>query len=191
MADSSRPRREAPAGGVRLATTLLLLIGALVGLVLAVLLGAALLGWSDAVPGSLVARGSYEVRALLYGIALLALAGLVAVALRRGERSLWLRAPHGGVLVSLPTLEWVAETNAVRHPDVVRARARLRERGGAPQGSLKIYARPLADAAGVQREVDAKVARQLSRIVGREVTGVTVQATVLRVGQLKKYLPQP
>jgi hypothetical protein len=72
---------------------------------------------------------------------------------------------------------------------VVRAEARLRERDGAPHGSVRLYARPLVDAARVRGEVEAQVRTAIDKVTGRETTRVAVKPTVLRVGQLKRYLP--
>lgn len=189
MADRPKPSQTAPAASIRLATAVLLAVGGIFAAVLAVSFAAAVLGWDFTAMDPLLSTGGHVVRAVLLVVALVILAGLVLIIARHGERSLWLRGDHGGVLVSLAALQRIAEAAALRHPEVVRAEARLRERDGAPHGSVRLYARPLVDAARVRGEVEAQVRTAIDKVTGRETTRVAVKPTVLRVGQLKRYLP--
>lgn len=189
MADRPKPSQTAPAASVRLATAVLLAVGGIFATVLAVSFAAAVLGWDFTPMDPLMSAGGHVVRAVLLVAALVILAGLVLSIARHGERSLWLRGEHGGVLVSLAALQRIAEATALRHPEVVRAEARLRERDGAPYGSVRLYARPLVDAARVRGEVEAQVRTAIDRVTGRETTRIAVKPTVLRVRQLKRYLP--
>jgi len=189
VADRPKPSQTAPAASVRLATAVLLAVGGIFATVLAVSFAAAVLGWDFTPMDPLMSAGGHVVRAVLLVAALVILAGLVLSIARHGERSLWLRGEHGGVLVSLAALQRIAEATALRHPEVVRAEARLRERDGAPYGSVRLYARPLVDAARVRGEVEAQVRTAIDRVTGRETTRIAVKPTVLRVRQLKRYLP--
>lgn len=189
MADRPKPSQTAPAASVRLATTALLVIGGIFAMVLAVSFAAAVLGWDFAPMDRLVSTGGHVVRVVLLCAALIILASLVLIIPRHGEHSLWLRGEHGGVLVSLAALQRIAEAVALRHPEVVRAEARLRERDGAPYGSVRLYARPLVNAARVRGEVEAQVRMAIDLVIGRETTRIAVKPTVLRVRQLKRYLP--
>lgn len=189
MADRPKSSQTAPSARVRLATGALLVVGGVFAVVLAVSFAAAVLGWDFAPMDSLASTGGHGLRAVLLVAALVILAGLVLIIPRQGERSLWLRGEHGGVLVSLAALQRIAEATALRHPEVVRAEARLRERDGAPYGSVRLFARPLADAARVRGEVEAQVRTAIDLVIGRETARIAVKPTVLRVGQLKRYLP--
>lgn len=164
-------------------------VGGVAAALLAVSFAAAVFGWDFMPMDSLMSTGGHVVRAVLLCAALVILAGLVLIVSRHGERSLWLRGEHGGVLVSLAALQHIAEATALRHPEVVRAEARLRERGGAPYGSVRLYARPLVDAARVRGEVETQVRTAIDLVIGRETTRIAVRPTVLRVRQLKRYLP--
>jgi hypothetical protein len=190
VADRPKPSQTAPGASVRLAAAVLLLVGGIFVLVLAASLGAAALR-RDLAPVDLVmSRGGHALWAVLLCAALVILAGLVLITVpRQRERVLWLRAEHGGVLVSLAALQRIAEAAALRHPEVVRAEARLRERDGAPYGSVRLYARPLVDAARVGGDVETQVRAAIDLVIGREATRVAVKPTVLRVRQLKRYLP--
>jgi hypothetical protein len=168
----------------------LLIVGGIFALVLAVSFAVAVLGWDRTPMDSLLSVGGHALRAVLLCGALVILAGLVLLVMpRQRERFLWVRGEHGGVLVSLAALQRIAEGAALRHPEVVRAEARLRERDGAPYGSLRFYARPLADAARVRSDVDAQVCGAIDHVIGRQETRLVVKSTVLRVRQLKRYLP--
>ena len=188
-ADRPKPSQTAPAASVRLASAVLLVIGGILAMVLAVSFAAAALGWDFATMDRLVSTGGHVVRVVLLCSALIILASLILIIPRHGEHSLWLRSEHGGVLVPLPALQQIAEAAALRHPEVVRAEARLRERDGAPYGSVRLYARPLVNATRVRGEVEAQVRTAIDMVIGRKTTGIAVKPTVLRVRQLKRYLP--
>ncbi len=161
----------------------------MVAFILAGRLLAALLGWEIAHLAALSTLSGELLAALLLAVAILVLAALVAMIPGQRQRSLWVRGEGGGVLVSLAALQRLAEAAALENPDIVRVEARLRERDGAPTGSLRLYARPLADAGRVGSDVKTRVQREIDLVVGRRVTDVEVTPTVLRVSQLARYLP--
>ncbi len=167
----------------------MLVIGGILAALVAVRLVAAIAGWEVSSLNSVASAWGYAVRAALLCVALVVLAALIAAVIGRGQRSLWLRGERGGVLVSLEALQRLAEATALGDPDVVRAEAHLRDRDGAPYGSMHLYARPLADAARVRRDVEAEVRAAIDLLIGREAAQVAVKPTVLRVSQLKKHLP--
>lgn len=174
---------------MRLAASALLIIGGVLAVLVVVRLGAAVFGWDIASLDSMTASLGHVARAVLLGLAFAVLAVLVMAVPRQGERSLWLRGERGGVLVPLAALQRLAEATALRHPEVVRAEVRLRERDGAPHGSVRLYARPLADVARVRGDIDVEVRAAIDLVIGREATQLDVKPTVLRVRQLKRYLP--
>jgi hypothetical protein len=131
----------------------------------------------------------HAARAWLLALMAGVLAALVWLVLRHGERMLWLSGPTGGVLAPASDLESVLEAGACRHPEVVRAQARVQVRGGAPTGTLRIFCRPLADPAPVVAEVGREARRELSAAIGRDAAELIVQPRILAVGQLKRYLP--
>jgi hypothetical protein len=132
-----------------------------------------------------LARLLWIVALLLVALILVALLWIV---LRRGERTLWLRGEHGGILVPMAALERLATATAQSHPDVVRAQVDLREGDGAPRGRVVLYARPFADKARLAREVDDRVMAALDDVIGRDATRLDVRTKVLHVTQLKRYL---
>ncbi len=181
--------RTIPGKGSRLAAAALLVLGGVAALLLAARLVAALAGWEIAGLSSLSAiEGEFLAAAVLF-ILIIVLAALISMIPAQEQRSLWLGGEHGGVLVPLAALQRLAEAEALRHPDVVRAEARLRERDGAPAGRLTVYARPLADVTRVSGDVQARVRAELDHAIGRDTTAVDVRTTVLRVNQLTRYLP--
>jgi len=109
--------------------------------------------------------------------------------LRHGEETLWLPGKAGGVLVPAAALARLAEETACRHPEVVRAAAVLRVREGAPGGTVRVYGRPLADAARLAAEVEPAVRERLARVVGVAPARLVVRPRILTVPQLKRRLP--
>ena len=128
-------------------------------------------------------------RAWLLAGVVVALAVLVWLVLRHGEETLWLPGEAGGVLVPAAALARLAEETACRHPEVVRAEAVLRVRGGAAGGAVRVYGRPLADAARLAAEVEPAVREQLARVVGVAPARLVVRPRILTVPQLKRHLP--
>jgi len=125
---------------------------------------------------------------LLTGVVIV-LAVLVWLVLRHGEETLWLPGKAGGVLVPAAALARLAEETACRHPEVVRAAAVLRVRGGAVGGAVRVYGRPLADAARLAAEVEPAVRERLARVVGVAPARLVVRPRILTVPQLKRRLP--
>lgn len=165
------------------------MLGGVGFLLLAARLVAALAGWSmPPITAISAAQGEFLASVALV-IAIVALAALISMVPMQQERLLWLRGEHGGVLVPLAALERLATAEALQHADVVKAEARLTELDGAPAGQVKVYARPLADSASVSGDVQVRVRRELHKVLGREARAVEVRITVLRVEQLKRYLP--
>jgi hypothetical protein len=128
-------------------------------------------------------------RAWLLAGVVVALAVLVWLVLRHGEETLWLPGEAGGVLVPAAALARLAEETACRHPEVVRAEAVLRVRGGAAGGAVRVYGRPLADAAHLAAEVELAVRDRLARVVGVAPARLVVRPRILTVPQLKRHLP--
>jgi len=127
--------------------------------------------------------------AWLLALVMAGLATLVWLVLRHGERTLWLSGSTGGVLAPSADLERLVEHAACRHPEVVRAHAGLRTRGGALTGDLSIACRPLVDPAPVAAEVGLEARRVLAAATGRDPANVAMRPRVLTVRQLKRYLP--
>ena len=73
--------------------------------------------------------------------------------------------------------------------EVVRAEAVLRVRGGAASGAVRVYGRPLADAAHLAAEVELAVRDRLARVVGVAPARLVVRPRILTVPQLKRHLP--
>jgi hypothetical protein len=188
-ADRRRLSRTPPGAGSRLATTALLVVGAVVAFVIAGRLVAALLGWEIAPLTVLSTLSGELIASLLLVVAILVLAALVSMIPGEVRRSLWVPGERGGVLVSLAALQRLAEATARENPDVVRVRARLRERDGAPVGSLRVDARPLADATRVADDVKRRVQTEIDLVLGLRRADVEVASRALRVSQLKRYLP--
>lgn len=168
---------------------MVLIAGGVVSLLLAGRLLAALLGWEIVPLAALSTLSGELLAALLLTVAILALAALVAMIPSQRQRVLWVPGERGGVCVPLAALQRLAEGAALKHPDVVRADVRLRERDGAPVGSLRLYARPLADAGRVAADVKARAQREIDLVIGRAVADLEVDPKVLRVNQLVRYLP--
>lgn len=131
----------------------------------------------------------HAARALLLALVVGVLATLVWLVMRHGERMLWLSASTGGVLAPAFDLESLVEAAACRHPEVVRAQARLQIRRGALTGTLRIFCRPLVDPAPVAAAVGSEARHELTAATGRDAGEVAVRPSVLTIGQLKRYLP--
>lgn len=173
----------------RVATFLLLLAGGLVALLFAMRLTAAAFACDFSPFPYLELPASHATRAWLLALVVGALATLVWLVLRHGERMVWLSNSTGGVLAPAAVLEGLLERAASRHPEVVRAQARLQIRGGALTGTLHVLCRPLVDPVPVAAEVAGEARRELSVVTGREPAELTVRPRVLAVRQLKRYLP--
>lgn len=131
----------------------------------------------------------HAARAWLLVLVFAVLATLVWLVARHGERMLWLSGSTGGVLAPATDLENLIEVAACRHPEVVRAQARLRIRKGALTGTVHIFCRPLVDPAPVAADVGRGARQELSAVTGREVAVLAMRPRVLTVRQLKRYLP--
>ena len=131
----------------------------------------------------------HAARAWLLVLVVGVLAALVWLVMRHGERMLWLSGLTGGVLAPAPDLEGLLEAAACRHPEVVRAEARLQIRRGELTGTLRIFCRPLVDPARVAADVGSEARHELSAVTGRETAELAVRPRVLAVRQLKRYLP--
>jgi hypothetical protein len=132
---------------------------------------------------------SHAGRAWLLVVVIVALAALLWLALRGGEEMLWLTAVDGGgVLVPATALQSVAKDVACRHPDVVRAEARVAVKAGRVRCWVRIYCRPLADADGISRDVEDALRDTLARVVGAELGKLVMRPRVLAVRHLKRHL---
>jgi hypothetical protein len=167
----------------------LLVLGGVGALLVAARLVAALAGWGLPTPAAVTAAEGGILAACGLLILILVIAALLSSLPVQRQSALRLSGDHGGVVVPLAALRSLVEGAALRHPDVVRAEARLREHDGAPVGSVKLFARPFVDAARLRDDVQARAGAELGRVLGREAAVVKVHATVLRVDQLKRYLP--
>jgi len=164
------------------ATFALLLAGGIVVLLFATRLTAAAFHYSFTPFRYLGIPAGHDARALLLLAAVVALLVLVWLVLREGQDMLWLQAAGGGVLVSTAA---AARSN----PEVVRAEASLRLRGGRVAGSVRLYGRPLGDAARLAAAVEPVVQARLLAVSGAEPGRVVVRPRILTVPQLKRYLP--
>jgi len=131
----------------------------------------------------------HAARAWLLAGVVIVLSVLVWLVLRHGDETLWLSGESGGILVPAPALARLAEETACRHPEVVRAEAALSIREGAPGGTVRVYGRPLADRARLAAEVELAVRERLARVVGAPPARLVVRPRILKVPQLKRYLP--
>ena len=187
--DSRRPAGVAPAATTRVATFVLLIAAGVVVLLFAARLTAASLGWAFSPFRYLGIPADHASRAWLLAAVVIVLAVLVWLVLRHGEQTLWLPGEAGGVLVPAAALARLAEETACRHPEVVRAAAVLRVRGGAVGGAVRVYGRPLADPERLAAEVEPAVREQLARVVGVAPARLVVRPRILTVPQLKRHLP--
>ena len=187
--DSRRPAGVAPALVTRVATFALLFAAGVVALLYVVRLTAAALGWTFSPFRYLGIAADHASRAWLLAAVVIALAVLVWLVLRHGEETLWLPGEAGGVLVPADALARLAEEAARRHPEVVRAEAVLRVRGGAVDGTIRVCGRPLADRARLAAEVEPAIRERLTRVVGAAPASLVVRPRILTVPQLKRYLP--
>ncbi len=169
---------------------MLLVAGGVVLALLALVLVAAALNRSFSPLVYLGLPGTHSGRAWWLAAVIAVLAVLVWLVLRAGDETLWLSEGRGGVMAPAAALEGLAERVACRHPEVVRAQARLRVGGGYTLGgTLRLYCRPLAAAEGVRRDVEAAVRAELAAATGAQLGALVVRPRVLAVGQLKSHLP--
>ena len=182
-------RRHANERGAGIATFVLLVAGAAALLLLALALAAAALHRSFSPLAYLGLPAAPAARAWLLVGAIVVLALLVWLILRADEEVFWLSAGSGGVLVPAAALQGFAERAACRHPEVVRAEARLRVRGGSLSGTLRLFCRPLAEAERVRADVEAVVRDELTTAAGAEMGTLAVRSRVLAVRHLKRHLP--
>ncbi|HEY5388854.1 MAG TPA: hypothetical protein VIL79_13250 [Thermoleophilia bacterium] len=168
---------------------MLLAAAGVVALLFAIRLTAAAFGWGFSPFSYLGVTADHATRAWLLAGVVVVLGVLVWLVLRHGEETLWLPGDAGGVLVPAAALARLAEQTACEHPDVVRAEASLRARGGAPGGTVRVYGRPLADAVRLAAEVEPAVSERLARVVGVAPARLVVRPRILTVPQLKRYLP--
>lgn len=129
------------------------------------------------------------VRAWLLVLAVVVCGGLVWLVVRDDEDTLWVTGAAGGVLAPAGVVRTAVERAAGRHPDVVRAEARLRAVQGRLRVTLRVYGRPLADPRRLAAEVEPLARGGIVDTVGTAPETLTVQPRVLTVGQLKRYLP--
>ncbi len=167
---------------------MLLLVGAAVCALLAVWAVGAAFGrsWTPWLGTSL--RAGAATRTLVLAVVVAVLVLLVWLVLRGARESLWLPLGNGGLLVPAADVEARLAEAAERHPDVLRAEARLRSNGGTPGAGLRLVARPLADAPTLEAEVVAAVARELTAITGLASGPVAAKARVVSVHRLPRYL---
>jgi hypothetical protein len=173
----------------RYATFALLLAGGIVALLFAVRLVAVAFdsGFSP-FPYLYLPEDQGTVAWLL--VAAVAVIGLLVwLVMRHGEATVWLPHDTGGVLVPVAALQRLMEQAAARHPEVVRAEAHVRTNGDRLGGVVRVYGRPLADPARLAAEVEPLVVRRLFVITGADPAPVTVKPRVLKVPELKRYLP--
>jgi hypothetical protein len=187
---SRAPLDGAPApAGAGFAAFVLLLAGAVAAALLAVALAAGALNSSFSPLLHLGLPATHAAHAWLLLGAMTVLAVLVWLILRADEETLWLPGAEGGVLVPAAALQGLAERAACRHPEVVRAEARLRMRQGALRGTLRLYCRPLVVAESVRAKVEPVVRDELTAAAGAPLGTLVVRSHVLAVRQLKRHLP--
>lgn len=178
----------APAS-TRYATFALLLVGGVVALLFALRLAAVALGW-DFTPFTYVSLPDDQGTVAWLLAAAVAVVGLLVwLVARHGEPSVWLPREAGGVLVPVAPLQRLVEQAAARHPEVVRADVVIKVTGGRLGGVVRIYGRPLADPVRLAAEVEPLVVRRLFVITGADPAAVAVKPRILKVPELKKYLP--
>lgn len=180
--------RPSPGWAARIAALVLLLAGGVAALLLAIRLAAALSGWRGG-SWNLITQGlGLYLTAIILVLVILLLAVLMSLLPGRRKRVAWLAAERGGVLVSLDALQHIAAASAREHPDVVTARVQLRQGDGAPDGKLRVWLRPLA-VDHVAAEIGRAVETELQAMLGRRLAHFEVEPHVVRVDQLKRYLP--
>ena len=178
-----------PGLATRVATFVLLVAAALVALMFAMRLTAAAFGCEFSPFTYLGISAVHATRAWLLAGVIAVLAVLLWLVLRHGEETLWLPGTAGGVLVPAAALALLAAEAACRHPEVVRAEATLRVREGAPDGTVRVYGRPLADPARLAAEIELAVRERLALVVGVAPLRLAVRPRILTVPQLKRHLP--
>jgi hypothetical protein len=171
------------------ATFVLLVAAGFVALLFAMRLTAAAFGCDFSPFAYLGITADHATRAWLLAGVVAVLAVLLWLVLRHGEETLWLPGTAGGVLVPAAALARLAAEAACRHPEVVRAEATLRVREGAPDGTVRVYGRPLADPARLAVEIEPAVRERLVQVVGVAPLRLVVRPRILTVPQLKRHLP--
>lgn len=185
--DRRSPGGALPGAATRVATFLLLIAGGVVALLFAIRLTAAAFDRGFSPFPYLQLPTGHAARAWLLVVVVAVLATLVWLVLRHGERMLWLSCAAGGVLAPSADLEHLLEAAACRHPEVVRAQARLQIHRGTMTGTLRIFCRPLVDPAPVAAYVGSEARHELCAATA--VTAeLAVRPSVLTVRQLKRYL---
>jgi hypothetical protein len=174
---------------VKAAAFLLLLAGAVVAALFTAVLAAAALGWSFSPLESLGLPIEHGARAWLLVACVVALAVLMWLVLRADQETVRLAVDGGHVVVAVAALERAAERAAARHPEVVRAEARLRMRRGLLGGKVRAFCRPMSDSASIRGDVSMLVSAELAAATGTELGEIAVRPRVLGVGQLKRHLP--
>jgi hypothetical protein len=167
----------------------LLLAGGIVALLYAVRLTAAALGWEFSPFASLPLTTDHGWHAVWLLLAAVALAFLLWLVARHDEPTLWLSTPEGGVAVRTSALEELAVREAEADEDVVRAEAELRVSRGALRADVRVYGRPLGDAARLGDEAAARVRAALVAVSGLDDVQVRVRPRILAVRQLARHLP--
>jgi hypothetical protein len=166
-----------------------LLVASAVAILLAVTFGGAALGHDVAPFTHLGVPASHGARAWLLVAAMIGMAVLVWLVLRSDEDALWVSDGRGGVLVPAAPVVATAEGAACRHAEVVRAEAHVRGRRGRLVASVRVFCRPLADAARVGADVELEVRRALAATLGQAPDRLVVRPRVLGVRELKRHLP--
>ena len=174
---------------VRAATAALLGAGGVFVLLYAVRLGTAALGWGSSPFDSLPLPDGHAARAAWLVAAVAALAALVWLVARHGEPTLWLNTPDGGVEVRASALEDQARRDAEADAEVVRALADLRVSRGVLRADVRVFGRPLGDAARLGAETEDRVRAGLVAATGLTDVRVRVRPRILAVRQLARYLP--
>jgi hypothetical protein len=187
--DRRRPAGVSPSASTRVATFLLLLAGGVVVLLFAMRLTAAAFDCDFSPFAYLGLPADSGLRAWLLAGAIVVLGLLVWLVARHGEETFWLAGVHGGVLVPAAPVVRTVEAAAARHPEVVRAEANLRAFGAGLGGTIRVYGRPLADPTRLSAEVEPLVRRRLRTVTGVEPGDLVIRPRILRVPELKKYLP--
>lgn len=168
---------------------MLLLEGGLALLLLAIRLVAAALSSSFSAFAYLPLPDGHGWRVLLWLVVAVLNAALLPAVLRRDDDELWLTGTNGGVGVRVGDIEGLLIGQAVTHPEVVTAEARVSVRKGLVHATLSLALRPLVAGDGVAGEVAAAVQERLVRVTGTTGVDVRVRHRVLTVRQLAKELP--
>jgi hypothetical protein len=149
-------------------------------------------GWDFSPFPYITPGGGHALLAWLLLLGMVVLGFLVWMVLQHNADALWLVSDggDGGVLVPKEDLERLVSAAAGRaHADVIRAESELWQRGQELRGRVRVWARPLADGAGVGTAVDEAARRQVARLTGLDLGRCDVRVKVLQVTQLARYLP--